>query len=209
MPPSSASSSLSASSSGRSPRSASSASSSSPPMERPSLMRRWMRDANVVGESREKPLVMMAQSKRSQIRSRAVLSLRSASALARRASMIGCVGLTSIVFLELMYDDMDESRRACARMMRSMLADQPYSPVTRQHGDSARRADTTTFSTLSPSTSFMRTHSASVAALASSNAFFSSSVSSIARPSFVAQMSFLPSYSLSCWTAYSSIGSTM
>merc|ERR1711871_1506584 len=69
-------------------------------------------------------------------------------------------------------------------MMRSMLADQPYSPVTSTHGESARRLETMTLSTLSSSTSIL-------------------------RPSFVAEMSFLPSYSLSCWTAYSSIGSTM
>merc|ERR1740138_1225800 len=86
-------------------------------------------------------------------------------------------------------------------MMRSMLADQPYSPVTSTHGESARRPDTMTLSTLSSSTSFMSLHSPSDAALASSNSFFSSSVSSIARPSLVAEMSFLPSYS--------SIGSTM
>merc|ERR1719337_842843 len=94
-------------------------------------------------------------------------------------------------------------------MMRSMLADQPYSPVTSTHGESARRLETMTLSTLSSSTSFMSLHRPSVAALASSNSFFSSSVSSILRPSFVAEMSFLPSYSLSCCTAYSSIGSTM
>merc|ERR1711869_52056 len=40
-------------------------------------------------------------------------------------------------------------------MMRSMFADQPYSPVTSTHGESARRGDTTTLSTLSSSTSFM------------------------------------------------------
>merc|ERR1719337_381085 len=94
-------------------------------------------------------------------------------------------------------------------MMRSMLADQPYSPVTSTHGESARRLETMTLSTLSSSTSFMSLHRPSVAVLASSNSFFSSSVSSILRPSFVAEMSFLPSYSLSCCTAYSSIGSTM
>merc|ERR550537_175058 len=62
-------------------------------------------------------------------------------------------------------------------MMRSMLADQPYSPVTSTHGDSVTRSDITTFSTL--------------------------------RPSLVTETSFLPSYSLSCCTQYSSIGSVM
>ena len=36
--------------------------------------------------------------------------------------------------------------RTCAFMMRSMLADQPYSPVTRTHGESTIRSLTTTFS---------------------------------------------------------------
>merc|ERR1719263_1700041 len=60
-------------------------------------------------------------------------------------------------------------------MMRSMLADQPYSPVTRTQGESARRVETTTLSTLSSRTSFMSLQRPSVAALASSNFFFSSS----------------------------------
>merc|ERR1719364_671507 len=51
-------------------------------------------------------------------------------------------------------------------MMRSMFADQPYSPVTRTHGESARRVDTTTLSTLSSRTSFMSLQRPSVAALA-------------------------------------------
>merc|ERR1712157_590348 len=84
-------------------------------------------------------------------------------------------------------------------MMRSMLADQPYSPVTSTHGESARRVDTMTLSTLSSRTSFMSLQRPSVAALASSVSFF-------LRPSLVAEMSFLPSYSLSCWTQYSSMG---
>merc|ERR1719274_352538 len=57
-------------------------------------------------------------------------------------------------------------------MMRSMLADQPYSPVTSTHGESARRLETMTLSPLSSSTSFMSLHRPSVAALASSNSFF-------------------------------------
>merc|ERR1719217_480404 len=67
-------------------------------------------------------------------------------------------------------------------MMRSMLADQPYSPVTSTQGESTMRSETCTFST---------------------------SVSSNLRPSLVQHTSFLPSYSLSCCTAYSSMGSTM
>merc|ERR1719262_12441 len=58
-------------------------------------------------------------------------------------------------------------------MMRSMLADQPYSPVTSTHGESARRPETTTLSTLSSRTSFISLQRPSEAALASSNSFFS------------------------------------
>merc|ERR1711881_591645 len=114
-------------------------------------------------------------SKRSQIRSLTVLSFLSSSARERRASMMGCRGLTSMVFLEDMYPDMELSLRAWAFMMRSMLADQPYSPVTRQQGEVERRSETTTFSALSPSTSFMSLQRFSHAAFFSSNSFFSSS----------------------------------
>merc|ERR1719222_1107654 len=100
-----------------------------------------------------------------------------------------------MVFLDDMYAEEDESRSVWAFMMRSMLADQPYSPVTRTQGESARRVETTTLSTLSSRTSFMSLQRPSVAALASS----------ILRPSLVAERSFLPSYSLSCWTQYSSM----
>ena len=55
----------------------------------------------------------------------------------------------------------------------------------------------------------MSFESGSKSAQSSSHAFFSSSDSSNLRPSFVTETSFLPSYSLSCWTQYSSIGSTM
>merc|ERR1719399_1763081 len=55
----------------------------------------------------------------------------------------------------------------------------------------------------------MRRQRASNWALISSVFFFSSSVSSSCRPSFVQHTSLCPSYSLSCCTAYSSIGSTM
>ena len=55
----------------------------------------------------------------------------------------------------------------------------------------------------------MSFESGSKSAQSSSHAFFSSSLSSNLRPSLVTETSFLPSYSLSCWTQYSSIGSTM
>merc|ERR550537_73748 len=75
-------------------------------------------------------------------------------------------------------------------MMRSIFAVHPYSPVTRQHGDSTMRLETMTFSTLLSRTSFMSLQSPSVLAFSSS-------------------MCFLPSYSLSCCTQYSSMGSVM
>merc|ERR1719326_1106673 len=119
-----------------------------------------------------------------------------------------CFGLTSIVFLDTIYDVMELSRRACAFMIRSMFADQPYSDVVNTHGESAIREETMTFSTLSPSTSFISLVSGSNSALSSSRVFFSSS-SSNNDPSFVVDLSFLPSYSFNCCTQYSSIGSTM
>merc|ERR1712054_40695 len=123
--------------------------------------------------------------------------------------MMGCLGLISMVFLEAMEPDMELSLRAWAFMIRSMLADQPYSPVTRQHGEVVRRSEHTTFSALSPSTSLISLHRFSQAAFFSSHSFFSSSDFSILRPSLVMLRIFLPSYSLSCWMAYSSIGSVM
>ena len=77
-------------------------------------------------------------------------------------------------------------------MMRSMLADQPYSPVTSTQGESTTRSETTTFSTLSPRMSLIRVHSPSSAAFFSASAAFSSSVSSRVRPSLVHDTSFLP-----------------
>ena len=53
---------------------------SSSSMERPSLIMRWMRVPNVLGSSREKPLVSSAVSKSSSTRSFTVLSLLSTSA---------------------------------------------------------------------------------------------------------------------------------
>ena len=64
-------------------------------------------------------------------------------------------------------------------MMRSMLADQPYSPVTRTHGESARRLETTTLSTLSARTSFISLHKPSDAAFACKNQMLETNVSSL------------------------------
>ena len=102
-----------------------------------------------------------------------------------------------------------KSRSACARMMRSMLAVQPYSPVTSTQGDSVTRSDMTTFSTLSPRISFMSLESGSKSAQSSSHAFLSSSDSSNLRPSLVTETSFLPPYSPSRCAHSSSLGSTI
>mmetsp|Transcript_33272 Transcript_33272/g.93314 ORF Transcript_33272/g.93314 Transcript_33272/m.93314 type:complete len:233 (-) Transcript_33272:1428-2126(-) len=189
--------------------SSSSSRSASSSMERPSLIMRWMRPPKVLGSSKLKPLVSSAVSKSSRTRSLTVLSLLSASARFLSSPMMALSGLISMVFFDAMYADMLLSRRAWAFMMRSMLALQPYSPVTRQHGESTMRSLTTTFSTLSPRMSFIRRQRLSNCALISSFFFCSSSVSSSLRPSLVQHTSFFPSYSFSCCTAYSSMGSVM
>merc|ERR1712139_631032 len=107
----------------------SSASSSSSSRLRPSLIMRWIRPANCVGSSRLKPDVNREVSKRSQTRSLTVLSDRSAAAFFLSSVMIECLGLISMVFLDTMYEVIELSLRACAFIMRSMLALQPYSDV--------------------------------------------------------------------------------
>merc|ERR1711865_1151870 len=124
-------------------------------MLRPSLIIRWMRPANCVGSSKEKPDVSREVSKSNQIRSFTVLSDLSAAAFLRNSVMIECLGLISMVFFDTMYDVIELSLKACAFMIRSMFADQPYSEVVRTHGESTTRELIITFSTLSPSTSFM------------------------------------------------------
>merc|ERR1719163_1731399 len=56
-------------------------------------------------------------------------------------------------------------------MICSMRAVQPYSPVTRQHGEDSRRLETTTFSTLLSSTSLISLQRPSVLAFSSSHFF--------------------------------------
>mmetsp|Transcript_9693 Transcript_9693/g.25779 ORF Transcript_9693/g.25779 Transcript_9693/m.25779 type:complete len:205 (-) Transcript_9693:664-1278(-) len=177
-------------------------------MLRPSLIMRWIRPANCVGSSKLKPEVNNEVSKSNQIKSFTVLSDLSAEAFFFSSDMMACFGLTSMVFLETMYEVMELSRKAWAFMMRSMFADQPYSEVVSTQGESAMRLLTMTFSTLSPKTSFMSLVRGSNSAFNSSSFFFSSS-SSMSKPSLVVDLSFLPSNSLSCWTQYSSTGSTM
>jgi len=88
-----------------------------------------------------------------------------------------------------------ESLNAYAFMILSIFADQPYSPVTNTHGDSEILVPTNTFSILSPNTSLTNLHNGSYDAFYSSNFFFSSSVSSKSKPSFVQFFNFLPSKS--------------
>merc|ERR1712187_877922 len=103
--------------------------SSSSSMLRPSLIMRWMRPANWVGSSRLKPDVSKEVSKSNQIKSLTALSDLSAAAFFFSSVIMECLGFTSMVFLETMYEVMELSRKACAFMMRSMFADQPYSDV--------------------------------------------------------------------------------
>merc|ERR1712146_860703 len=100
---------------------------------------RWMRPANWVGSSRVNPDVSRDVSKSNQIKSFTVLSDLSAAAFFFNSVMMECLGFTSMVFLDTIYDVMELSRSACAFMMRSMLADQPYSEVVRTQGESAIR----------------------------------------------------------------------
>merc|ERR550514_487342 len=119
---------------GRSSSSPSPSSSSS--MLRPSLIMRWMRPANCVGSSKLKPDVNREVSNKSQIKSLTVLSLLSAAAFFLNSDMIECLGFTSMVFFDTMYEVMELSRKAWAFMIRSMFADQPYSDVVSTHGES-------------------------------------------------------------------------
>merc|ERR1712063_159027 len=194
--------------SSRGGRSASSSTSSSSSMLKPSLIMRWMRPANCVGSSKLNPDVNNDVSNNSQIKSFTVLSDLSAAAFFLSSDMMECLGFISMVFFDTMYEVMELSLKAWAFMMRSMFADHPYSDVVKTHGESAIRLLTITFSVLSPKTSFISLVRGSNSAFCSSNFFFSSS-SSMASPSFGVDLSFLPSNSYNCCTAYSSTGSTM
>merc|ERR1711985_126659 len=78
----------------------SSPASSSSSMLNPSLIMRWMRPANCVGSSNEKPEVNNDVSKRSQMRSFTVLSDLSAEAFFLSSVMMEWFGFTSMVFFE-------------------------------------------------------------------------------------------------------------
>ena len=92
--------------------------------------------------------------------------------------------------------------KAWAFMILSMLADHPYSLVTRAHGDSLSLCETWTFSILSPKTSLQSLQSPSKAAFCSSSFFFSSSVWFNSSPSLEVFLSLWPSKSFNCWRTY-------
>merc|ERR1712039_1024721 len=104
---------------------------------------RWILPANCVGSSKLKPDVNREVSNKSQMRSFTVLSDLSAAAFFRSSVIMECLGLTSMVFLDTMYEVIELSRKACAFMIRSMLAAQPCSEVVSTHGESAMRDVTT------------------------------------------------------------------
>merc|ERR1712083_1023177 len=106
---------------------------------------RWMRPANCVGSSKLKPDVSKDVSKSNQIKSFTVLSDLSAAAFFFNSVMIECLGFTSMVFLDTMYEVIELSLKAWAFMMRSMLALHPYSEVVKTQGESAMRELTRTF----------------------------------------------------------------
>ena len=93
-------------------------------------------------------------------------------------------------------------------MILSTFAAQPYSHVTKQHGESTTQLETTTFSTLPSSTSFIALRRHSNFSFKASYFFFPSSLSLNFSPSLVAGTSFFPSNSFSCHIAYSSMAST-
>lgn len=161
----------------------------------PNLIILWILLAKCVGSSRENPEVNNEVSNNNQIKSFTVLSDLSLSLLFLSSCTMAFSALISIVFFETMYDDIEESRNAWAFMILSILADQPYSPVTKTQGEWSTLWPTTTFSTLSPKTSLINLHKGSNEAFYSSNFFFFSSESSNSIPSLVQFFNFLPSYS--------------
>merc|ERR1712173_274751 len=127
-----------------------------------------MREEKEAGFSRLKPEVRRAVSYRRNTRSFAAESAESAENRSLRAFTMACLGLSSMVFLAIMYWLIVLSRRACARIILSMLALQPNSPVTREQGDPTIRSEITTFSTLLPRMSLTFLHSAENEAFSSS-----------------------------------------
>eukprot|EP00965_Chrysotila_dentata_P254393 6211849-Pleurochrysis_carterae.AAC.10 len=71
-----------------------------------------------------------------------------------------CAGLSSRVLRGAISAVIVGSRSAWARIMRSMLAVQPHSSVTRTHGEFASREDNTTFCTKLPRTCLVMLHRA-------------------------------------------------
>lgn len=113
-------------------------------LPRPSLIILWIRLACVPGSSRLKPEARSDVSNSNMTKSFTDLSFLSASALSFNDLMMEWSGLISRCFLAAIYPMVLESRSACAFMILSMFADQPYWLVTIQQGDVTRRLDTTT-----------------------------------------------------------------
>ena len=104
---------------------------------RPNLIIKWMRPANYVDSSNLKPEVSKDVPKSNQIRSPSFHICQ--PRISYQLQHNWCLGFTSIVF-EGMYDVMELSLKSCAFVIRSMLADQPYSEVGRTHGESEVQA---------------------------------------------------------------------
>lgn len=118
-------------------------------------------------------------------------------------------GLISRVFFPYITLDILSSLNAWCFMIFYMLADQPHSDVTKMHGEATKRSlETRTFSTFSPSVSFMNLANFSKDAFFSSWDFFSSSVYSNSILSFVMHFIFFPSTSYRLETIYSSMASS-
>mmetsp|Transcript_21005 Transcript_21005/g.46065 ORF Transcript_21005/g.46065 Transcript_21005/m.46065 type:complete len:283 (+) Transcript_21005:331-1179(+) len=165
-----------------------------------------MRSANSEEFSMMKPEVSMAVSNIS-CTCDVAMSLAAGPACALSALMMGLEGLISITLRPFMYSIALLSPMACARMMRSMLALQPNLEVARMQGESPRRWLTTTFSTCSPSTSFIHSVSTLYSSSVSSASFFSSSVVPSSSSSLDTSTSGLPSNSWRLVRAISSMGS--
>src|SRR4029077_10367885 len=95
-----------------------------------------MRSAKLAGSSMVKPETRSEVSNNSWVIDLTVRSFSpSVSTFFFSSLMMGDLGEISKVFLEAMYELMEVSRRACAFMIRSILADQPNWPVRIAQGD--------------------------------------------------------------------------
>ncbi len=118
----------------------------------------------------------------------------------------GCRGLISKKRLAFIYACFSASPKACARMMRSMLALHPYLDVTTMHGVVLSRCDSLTSTLRSPIASvhhLLKSLNASLSALILLLSF----LPAIFRSSLDALANSRSSYSLRLFIMYSSRGS--